>query len=291
MNLSPPSFIKENLSLAPHCFYNIGGPMRWALFPRSLEEIQEGYQWIQKKGVPFLILGGGTNVLVSDKGYDGAVLFTVGLDYIAPLGSNRFKAGAGTMLASLVTQVLLPNNYTGTGALTGIPGSVGGALYMNAGTVNGTICQFTESVQLLSASGVTRWQMSRDDYCYRGQRFCTTDTVILEGVFSFTVDVKDQQAVYEHYLKRRKETQPQGRCCGSVFKNPEGDHAGRLIELCGLKGTRRGGAVISEKHANFIVNQDNASFDDVYGLICLAKEEVLKHFGIELKEEVRIING
>ncbi|NLN93820.1 MAG: UDP-N-acetylmuramate dehydrogenase [Candidatus Hydrogenedens sp.] len=289
MSLPLAPYIIENAPLAPHCFYRIGGPARWGLFPRSLEEMEEAYKWIKGKNIPFMVLGGGTNVLISDSGYDGAVLFTGGLDYIRQRGKERFDVGAGTLLAEMVSKVLLPNNYTGTGALTGIPGSVGGALFMNAGTVNGSICQMAESVRLLSETGLTEWEITEKDYSYRGQRYCPTGTVILEGRFHFTVDENDQRTVYEHYLDRRRNTQPQGRCCGSVFKNPEGDHAGRLIEECGLKGTRLGGAVISEKHANFIVNEADASFDDVYGLISLAKARVKERFGMELTEEVRII--
>lgn len=291
MTSSSAPYILPNAPLAPHTFYRIGGPARYALFPRNREEMEEGYQWIQDSGLPFIILGGGTNVLISDKGYDGAVLFTTGLDYIRAAGQDCFEVGAGTILANLVTEVLLANNYQGTGALTGIPGSVGGALFMNAGTVNGSICQFAESILLLSEEGLTTIEVDEGDFSYRGQSYCPLGTVIIEGRFRFSVADDDQQAIYDHYLQRRKNTQPQGRCCGSVFKNPEGDHAGRLIEQCGLKGTRLGGAVISEKHANFIVNECDASFSDVYALISLVKERVKSEFGIELKEEVRIING
>ncbi len=125
-------------------------------------------------------------------------------------------------------------------------------------------------------------------YSYRGQRFCGPGDVILAGEFAFQASDEDQQAIYDHYIRRRREKQPQGYCCGSVFKNPEGDHAGRLIEACGLKGARHGGAVISEMHANFIMNEDNASFADIVALIELARSSVRERFGVELQEEVRI---
>ena len=101
----------------------------------------------------------------------------------------------------------------------------------------------------------------------------------------------DQRAIYDHYIDRRKATQPEGHSCGSVFKNPKDQHAGRLIEACGLKGTRRGGAVISALHANFILNEGSASFDDIVWLVALCKEHVRDRFGVELEEEVRIINS
>ena len=127
-------------------------------------------------------------------------------------------------------------------------------------------------------------------YGYRGQTFCPPRSLILGGVFRFTPAEQDQRPIYDHYIRRRKEKQPQGNCCGSVFRNPEGDHAGRLIEACGLKGVRRGGAVISPMHANFIMNDSDARFDDIVGLITLCKATVKERFGIDLREEVVIVS-
>jgi len=239
--------------------------------------------------LPRLVLGGGSNVLISDEGFPGIVLFTTHLTRMEKLGGDRYRVGSGVPLAKLVRDVMLPNNYAGVGALTGIPGSVGGAIYMNAGTVNGSTCQFMEWVDLMNGEGLRSLPMDPSLYSYRGQRFCGIDDVILGGIFRFTRAQEDQRAVFNHYLQRRREKQPQGHCCGSVFKNPPDDHAGRLIEACGLKGTRCGGAVISPLHANFIMNEDGASFDDVLGLISLAKDQVREQFGVALEEEVRII--
>jgi UDP-N-acetylmuramate dehydrogenase len=127
-------------------------------------------------------------------------------------------------------------------------------------------------------------------YSYRGQTFCPRGGLILRGRFHFTRAVEDQQAVYDHYIQRRTEKQPQGKCCGSVFKNPPGDHAGRLIEACGLKGMRRGGALISPMHANFFMNDANATSADLLWLIDLAKTRVREQFGVELEEEVAYIH-
>jgi UDP-N-acetylmuramate dehydrogenase len=168
---------------------------------------------------------------------------------------------------------------------------VGGAIYMNAGTANGSTCDFLESVDLMSLEGLRSLPMEPSLYSYRGQRFCGIDDVILGGVFRFSPAEEDQRAVFDHYMARRREKQPQGHCCGSVFKNPPNDHAGRLIESCGLKGTRCGGAVISTVHANFIMNENNASFDDVVGLVWLVKDRVRERFGVTLEEEVRIIRA
>ncbi len=217
------------------------------------------------------------------------VLLTHRLDRLEELGDRRYRVECGVVLDRLVQEVMLAHNYDGVGGLTGIPGSVGGAIYMNAGTVNGSTCQLMESVEVVAHDGLRVIALEPSLYSYRGQTFCPPGGLILRGTFRFTPAEKDQRAIYDHYIRRRKETQPQGHCCGSVFKNPPGEHAGRLIEACGLKGTRRGGAIISPKHANFIMNEDNASSEDILALIALAKEAVRERFGIRLEEEVVIV--
>ncbi len=282
-------FAVENYPLAPGTYYHVGGPARLALFPRTIDEAQSAYAWMRSQPGPHLILGGGSNVLISDTGFPGIVLFTTELGTLENLGEHRYRAASGVILQKLVREVMLPNNYGGVGALTGIPGSVGGAIFMNAGTVNGSTCQWLESVDLLGAGGARTVQMAPSLYAYRSQRFCAPEELILGGVFRFEVAGEDQRAVYQHYMQRRRDTQPQGFCCGSVFKNPPGEHAARLIEQCGLKGTRQGGAIISPKHANFIMNEDHATFADILSLIELARRSVRDRFGIELEEEVRIL--
>lgn len=289
MTQLPFEFAAENYPLAPSTLYNVGGPARLALLPRNEAEARAAYDWMRTQPGPHLVLGGGSNVLIADTGFPGIVLFTTQLNRLEPLGDHRYDVGAGLDLQALAREVMLPNNYAGVGALTGIPGSVGGAIFMNAGTVNGATCEFVEEVSLLTPAGPKSVAMEPALYRYRGQRFCAPGDVIVGGVFRFAVAEEDQRAIYDHYMARRKATQPQGHCCGSVFKNPEGQHAGRLIEACGLKGTRRGGAIISEKHANFFMNEGNATAADIMALIALAKQRVRAQFGIDLEEEVRLI--
>lgn len=289
MKLPAVDFIKENIPLAEYTFYRIGGPARFAFFPTTLQQITWAYEWVKGHQIPLLVIGSGSNVLISDAGFPGAVFFTTELKTLAPLGNHCYRCGAGTTLASIVENIMLANNYAGVGALTGIPGTLGGALFMNAGTVNGSICQFTKNVVLIGDAGLEEVEIRPELYAYRRQFFCEPETVIVEAELTFSPSNQDETAIYNHYIKRRLDTQPQGWCCGSVFKNPEGNHAGHLIEACGLKGTRIGGALISEKHANFIMNEGNASFKDVLSLIHLAKSRVRERFGIELEEEVRII--
>lgn len=289
MDKPPFEFATPDYPLAPHTWYRVGGPARWALTPRNADEAEAAWRWAREQKIPMLLLGAGSNVLISDAGFPGIVLFTTCLKRLESMGDDRYLAEGGVELDTLVQKVMLHNNYEGVGALTGIPGTVGGAIFMNAGTANGSICALLESVDMARSDGRVRIAMEECLYAYRSQRFCAPGDLILHGVFRFRRAETDQRTVYDHYIRRRRETQPQGYCCGSVFKNPPGAHAGRLIEACGLKGTRLGGAVISPKHANFIMNDRDACFEDIVGLIALAKQRVHERFNIDLEEEVRII--
>ncbi len=291
MSAIPFEFAVENLPLAPLTRYHVGGPARLALVPRTLDEAREAYAWLQTQPGPKLILGGGSNVLIDDRGISGAALITTSLNRIEPLSNDRYAVEAGTPLERLVTEVMLEHNYDGVGGLTGIPGSVGGAMYMNAGTVNGATCEWLESVEVIGPAGPASVSVTPDLYGYRTQRFCPPGGLLLRGTFRFKPADHDQRAIYDHYIARRCEKQPQGYCCGSVFKNPPDNHAGHLIEACGLKGTRRGGAIISPQHANFIMNEDSATFADILALIDLCKHTVKAQFGIDLQEEVVILRA
>ncbi len=283
------SFTHTNYNLAQHTYYNIGGSADIALLPSNEEELIHAFKLFSLAETPKFIIGGGTNLLISDKGFRGLVLIIPRINKAKQIASHTYYIPAGAELSWLVENIMLPNNYDGVGALTGIPGTVGGALFMNAGTTNGSICEFAKEVIILTSTGKKIIPITPDLFSYRSQSFCNLNDLIIAGIFQFKYSHKDQKAIYQHYLERRRNHQPSGFCCGSVFKNPPGNHAGKLIESCGLKGTRYGGAVISEKHANFIINENNATFEDVLHLINLAKTEVLKKFGIELKEEVKIL--
>lgn len=284
----PFDFGTPNFPLADETLYGVGGPAQLALRPRARDEVIQAFRWMCRQGLPTLVLGGGSNALIRDGGFPGIVLLTDCLNQIEELGQDRCRIGAGVDLPSVVRDLMVPRNYKGTGGLTGIPGSVGGAIYMNAGTVKGSICQLMTSVDVVTRDGAKTVTMSPDLYGYRGQTFCAQGDLILGGEFQFEVAEDDQRVIYDHYMRRRREKHPPGKSCGSVFKNPEGDHAGRLIEACGLKGVRHGGAVISPMHANFIINDANARCADILALIDLCKCTVKERFGLDLEEEVRI---
>ncbi len=291
MNTPPFDFARPDCPLAPETYYKVGGPARWALFPRNAREAADAFAWAVQNAERMFIMGRGSNLLVSDSGFSGVVLFTRDLTGIESLGDDRYRIESGVDLQWLVREIIVPNNYDATGALTGIPGSVGGAIVMNAGTVHGATCQWLESAMLMCEGDAAphAFPVIVDDFSYRSQTFCGSRALVLDGIFHFRRTEKDQREVFAHYMTRRRDIQPQGFCCGSIFKNPPNDHAGRLIEACKLKGTRHGGAVISPLHANFIMNEDRATFDDILALIELCKTRVHEQFGIVLEEEVRII--
>jgi len=289
MEQPPFDFAEADYPLAPATYYKVGGPARLALRPRTLADAQRAYAWMLAQPERRLVLGCASNVLISDAGFPGIVFFTTGLTGIEPLGGHRYRVEAGVEMDAVVQGLMVAHNYEGTGAITGIPASMGGAIYMNAGTVNGSTADFLESVDVLTPGGIKTVAAAPELFAYRSQRICGPDDIIVRAIFRFAVSDVDQRGIYEHYIQRRKEKQPKGDCCGSVFQNPTGEHAGRLIEACGLKGTRRGGAVISPMHANFIINEGGASFDDIVWLIGLCKQCVRDKFGLELREEVKII--
>lgn len=285
-NELPFGFAVANYPLATLTIYGVGGPARLALIPRTVDEAVQAYEWVARQPGKRTVLGGGSNVLIDDAGYDGIVIVMSELNTLEPLGNDRYRIESGVDLNQVVREVMLANNYAMVGGLTGIPGTVGGAIYMNAGTVNGSTCMLMESVDVIGPEGRKRVPMHESLYSYRGQTFCPRGALILQGHFKFARTNEPQQPIYDHYIERRLRTQPQGKCCGSVFKNPPGNHSGRLIQEAGLMGTRRGGAVISDKHANFIMNDDNASSADILQLIQLAKDTIKEKFGITLEEEV-----
>jgi UDP-N-acetylmuramate dehydrogenase len=283
----PFDFAFEAYPLAPLTLYNVGGPARIALAPRTMEEANAAYEWMGAQDGPKAVLGGGSNVLIADAGFPGIVFITSELRGQEALGDDRYYVESGVDLPAVVSDIMLPNNYDVVGGLTGIPGSVGGAWYMNAGTVNGSICEVTESVDVIAPGAARRTvAMAPDLYGYRGQIYCPKGGLILSGILQFAKAEEAQQPIYDHYIERRRQTQPKGNCCGSVFKNPEGNHAGRLIESCDLKGTRRGGAAISDQHANFIMNEDRATASDILELIEFARTTVRDRHGVELETEV-----
>lgn len=280
--------IKTDEPLKKHCSLKVGGNARYFASVKSLLSLREITERAKTVGIHYKIMGNGTNILISDEGYDGLIVSLSGLDRITILPDGKVKVMAGAKLSDLVAFTLL-HGLTGAETLFGIPATVGGAVKMNAGAFGGSISDFIDSVEVLSYGKIKRYNADQCGFSYRKSRFNGFREIITAVYFDFPYAAKDGYAEIKKYAELRRSSQPSGRTCGSVFRNPEGDFAGRIIESCGLKGFKIGGAQISYKHANFIVTDANAKASDVRSLIDVVKNEVYDKKGILLKEEVEYL--
>ena len=272
-----------------HTTFHIGGPADILVIPENLDDIKYSIRYAQKNCIPLYFIGNGSKLLVSDDGIRGMVI-KIGqkMGYIK-VAEERIIAGAGTSLSKLVKMAAY-NNLGGIEFAHGIPGTLGGAIAMNAGTQIGSMSEIVENVVVLNPTDCLQNTLSKDDCCfgYRESTFQKNGMAILEAKLRLKKAVNNE--IGESLIKileRRKRTQPAEKySAGSVFKNPHGTSAGQLIDSAGLKGLRKGGAKISEVHANFIVNMGNATASDVFFLIKLAQQKVNESFGVALEPEV-----
>lgn len=269
--------------------WRIGGLAETVCWPESEEELREIWLKCQEQGIPFRLFGRGSNVLFPDEGLSGVTVISTGLAQ-SVWDSEWVTVGAGYSLARL-SQEAADRGLTGLEFARGIPGTVGGAVVMNAGAHGGSIQDILEEVKILAPEGEVQ-RLAKEDIQF-GYRECSLrdQAIVLEGVFHLKPGDPDViQATMSENLARRKAAQPlELPNAGSVFRNPPGGSAGRLIEEAGWKGKRLGGAQVSSKHANFIVNQGNATARDVLALIREIQKDVHHQFGVELKTEVRYI--
>ena len=278
--------------MSRHTTYRIGGPARWYITVESLDALSRVLRECARQDVEWTVVGHGSNLLVADEGYDGVVVVLSGEFKQFSFDEERmqFSAGAALSLARIV-QEAYRLGVSGLEFAVGTPGSLGGALRMNAGNRSEWIGSRVASVTTFGLrNGLHRYRGEDIAWGYR-QSSLPAEEVIVECEISCTRGqaLRIQQDM-EEALSRRKERQPLGvPSCGSVFRNPEGASAGDLIEQCGLKGRSVGGAQISEVHANFIVNTGNATAQDVASLIKMARDEVMRVHGIELRPEVRFL--
>jgi len=283
------SSVKENVQLVPYTTFKIGGEARFFLEVENKKELVRAIKISQESNVPFFVLGNGSNVLFSDKGFDGLVI-KINLKKME-VKENKTVCESGVSLNRLVRE-LSENGLSGLEWAIGIPGSVGGAIRGNAGAFGRSIIDNIVEVEVLEKDKIRNYSKKELFLGYRDSIFKKNkDLVIISGSFVFEKDkVENIKEKMNKYLEYRKENHPISfSSAGSVFKNPEGKSAGELIEKCGLKGKKIGGAEISEKHANFIINTGGASSKDVINLISLVKKEVKNKFGIELEEEIELV--
>jgi UDP-N-acetylmuramate dehydrogenase len=283
-------FVKPDAPLAPLVWFRLGGPAAYSARPRMLEELVAVLRRAQQTGLPFKILGGGSNVLVRDEGVDALVVHLESPHFSdVSLAENIVTAGAAVPLTALISHTAR-GGLAGLEVLTGIPGTVGGALRGNAGGRQGAIGQFVRRVTVLDSANEIQIR-ERDDLSFADRESNLDEPVILSAEFELSRE--DPDSVVRRMRRIwivKKENQPYGhQSSGCIFKNPSSDvSAGALIDQAGLKGTSFGGAEISDRHANFIVAHPGAKTSDVLHLIDQIQQRVWQQFGYELELQLQI---
>ena len=290
----PDLEIKLDEPMKLHTSFRIGGPCDLVVIPHSAEELASCLAFFHGKGIRPLVFGAGSNVLVPDEGIRGAAIITRGaLDRIWLKDETTVVAESGVTLAQLAL-FAAEEDLTGLEFAQGIPGTVGGGIYMNAGAYGGELKDAAVRTRIIRMDGTA------EDVCgeaqgfrYRNSAFQTMDAVIAEAEFSLKKgDRTEIRAAMQDFAARRCSKQPlELPSAGSTFKRPEGYFAAALIEQAGLKGFRVGDAAVSEKHAGFVVNLGNATAEDVLAVIRGVQERVFAHAGVMLEPEVRLIRG
>ncbi len=287
---APATMLLYNEPMSNHTSWRAGGVARYYFQPEDLEDLADFLRALPPSE-PLLWLGLGSNLLVRDGGFPGTVIALQGrLDQIELLPGGRLRVGAGATCAVVARQAAR-EGLRGAAFLAGIPGTMGGALAMNAGAFGGEIWERVVLVQTIDRRGAVRWRLPHEyQVGYRqvsgpeGEWFVGCELQLESG------DTSGERLEIQRLLRRRADTQPIGEpSAGSTFRNPPGDHAARLIEAAGLKGFAIGDAQVSDKHANFIINRGNATAAQIEALIEHVREVVNDRFGVLLEPEVKIV--
>ncbi|MCZ7558070.1 MAG: UDP-N-acetylmuramate dehydrogenase [Bacteroidia bacterium] len=274
--------------LAPLTSFRIGGPADIYLEPSTTDELVALVRYFRVQEVSYILLGNGSNILISDEGYRGAALSIEKGFSSVTLDGDTITAGAGIRLSTFV-DFAITHNFAGVEMLAGIPGTLGGGVIMNAGAYGGEISDHLLDVTVLRGTDVRT--LSRDACNFRYRNSDLKEDIVLSARFRFPRgDAQELRRRRKELLLKRNAAQPvKFPNAGSIFKNPEGDFAARLIESSGLKGQRFGGAVVSELHANFIVNDSGATANDVVALINRVRRIVFETTGVVLEPEIQFI--
>ncbi|RJP50254.1 MAG: UDP-N-acetylmuramate dehydrogenase [Anaerolineaceae bacterium] len=284
--------VQENASLAPYTSARIGGPADALLTVKSADDLADAMQLIWEHDLPYYILGGGSNVLVSDKGFRGVVVLNRAKEVRFETGDQpRVWCEAGVVIANLAKRCA-SKGLAGLEWSATVPGTVGGAVYGNAGAFGGDMNGNLIWAEILTKNGREKLPVDRMGYGYRTSVLKRGEMkgIILSALLKLKNSTKEEVSVkIEQFSERRKAAQPPGASMGSMFKNPEGDHAGRLIEAAGLKGTRIGSAEISTLHGNFFINHGETKAEDIRALIQLAQRTVFEKFNVKLELEVELV--
>ncbi len=276
-----------NEKLDRHTTFKVGGPCKALLSVETTEELNAVLRLLTEEGEDFFILGNGSNLLVSDEGYDGYVIKLAGDFLSVRLEGDCIVAGAGVLLSKVCT-FARDNGLSGLEFAYGIPGTVGGAMVMNAGAYGGEMKDVTESVSLLFNGEIVTRSVEEMQFGYRDSIIKHDDYIALETRFKLKKgSIEEIVAAMNDYMDRRRSKQPlEFPSAGSTFKRPEGAFAGKLIEDSGLKGFRVGGASVSVKHAGFVVNDQNGTAADIDELMKRVADKVKKDSGFVLEPEV-----
>ena len=290
INNKTASLCFMNESLKKHTTYGLGGPADLMIFPKSKQDLIKVIEIINKNKIQLTILGSGSNVLVSDNGIRGAVISLKNSLKQVEVDDNILYAECGTMLGKIVKHAV-KNNLIGLENLNGVPGTLGGALIMNAGAWGGEISENLIHVEVInSKSEIQKIQKKDLNFSYRQSSF-NKDDILLSA--KFNLKKADKDIIKENFIEAqsgRKKSQPLNkRSAGSLFKNPKNNSAGKLLDEAGLKGFSIGDAKISEKHANFFINDGDATSKDMLMLIKKAHKEVKDKFNVNLSLEVKLM--
>ena len=287
----PQVELLENEPMSHHTTFRIGGPARWMLRPRDTDQAAAILRLCHAHDIRPFFLGNGSNLLVSDQGYDAVVVDTSGLERMSVEGENTIYADSGVLLSRLAG-FAADQGMAGLEFASGIPGSVGGAVRMNAGAYGGEICQVLARVDYLDQTGALHTAKPEDcGFSYRRSIFGQTPWLITGALFTLTPGETDEIRGRMAQLNRqRREKQPlEYPSAGSTFKRPQEYFAAALIEECGLKGLQVGGAQVSEKHSGFVINRGDATCADVLALMEKVQARVMERTGVLLEPEVEIL--
>lgn len=298
MNTAFAQFLDENKIeyvidelMSAHTTFRIGGPADFMCYPKTTDEIKAIVNWCSKNEFKYFILGNGSNLLVSDNGLDGAVIVLSNFSDIKLISAIEIECGAGIKLSKLCS-FALENSLSGAEFAWGIPGTVGGAIYMNAGAYGSEICNIiTECTYIDEEGQLVTADVSALNLGYRSSLFSNKNCVIISAKFKLKPEKTDIiKAQMDDLIERRKSKQPlEYPSAGSTFKRPTGYFAAALIEECGLKGESVGDAEVSTKHSGFIINKGNATCSDVISLMKKVAQEVYLQKSVNLEPEVKII--
>lgn len=289
-NIYLKSQIKENEPLREYLYTKMGGKADYLVLPNRYEQVAETVKYAKHNNIPFTVLGNGSNLIIRDGGIRGIVMLLTELNQIT-CENNEIVAQCGATIID-VSRRALQESLTGLEFACGIPGTVGGAVYMNAGAYGGEIKDVLDHVIVVDENGELKKVEAKDlDLSYRTSNIPEKGYIVLEATFKLQEGEQEQiKAKMDDLTFQRESKQPlEYPSCGSVFKRPPGYYAGKLIQDSNLQGVSIGDAEVSKKHAGFIINKGNATASDYIALIEHVQKTVKENFGVELEREVRII--